>query len=343
MSTLRPVTVSLEELRSSSVSFDRLEEAFGPSSLGILINVIEDSLSLPEARYLTGWSHGNETLKSGSYDTQKGSFYVNCDFYQGSGQSRPAGEAYSEYPELTASNVWPPEDLLPGFRQCFQELCNLIIDTAVLVARACDGYAIAKIEGYELGYLERVVRTSTTTKARLLHYFPQGKSASGDQSTSNGDLGKSEQDLDTWCTTHIDHGCLTGLTSAVYIDESAHLPTLATFQDSSTLPPPLPILPGTPDPDCGLYIRSRTGVVTKVQIPTDCLAFQTGETLQLVTGGKFQAVPHFVRAAGGSVDGRQIARNTLAVFTQPDLEEVVDRQTGKTYAQLCREVAERFT
>ncbi|KAL8783665.1 MAG: hypothetical protein Q9213_004459 [Squamulea squamosa] len=141
----------------------------------------------------------------------------------------------------------------------------------------------------------------------------------------------------------LDHGCLTGLTSAVYVDESAHRPTLAAFKGSSTLPPPLAILPGTTDPDGGLYIHSRTGVVTKVQIPTDCLAFQTGETLQLITGGKFKAVPHFVRAAGGSVDGRQIARNTLAVFTQPGLEEVVDRQTGKTYAQFCREVAERFT
>ncbi|KAL8859217.1 MAG: hypothetical protein Q9178_004320 [Gyalolechia marmorata] len=272
----------------------------------------------------------------------KGSFYVNCNFYQGPGRPKSTNEAYSDYPELTAPNVWPPDHLLPGFRQCFEELCSLVIDTAVLVARQCDRYALAQIEGYEPCYLERVVRTSTTTKARLLHYFPPTGSPPVDQSSTNGSLGRGEQDVDTWCTTHIDHGCLTGLTSAVYIDESSHAPTLAPCKDSSSPPAPLPFLPGAPDPDSGLYIRSRSGAITKVKIPSDCLAFQTGETLQLITGGKFQAVPHFVRAAGRSVDGGQVARNTLAVFTQPGLEEIVDRETGKTYAQFCREVAERF-
>ncbi|KAL8911425.1 MAG: hypothetical protein Q9171_003415 [Xanthocarpia ochracea] len=120
------------------------------------------------------------------------------------------------------------------------------------------------------------------------------------------------------------------------------VPLILIMDDSTSLPAPLPFLPGAPDPDSGLYIRSRSGAITKIKIPSDCLAFQTGETLQLITGGKFQAVPHFVRAAGRSVDGGQVARNTLAVFTQPGLEEIVDRQTGKTYAQFCREVAERF-
>ncbi|KAI4230959.1 MAG: hypothetical protein L6R40_007887 [Gallowayella cf. fulva] len=348
----------------TSVSFDKLEEAFGPSSLGILIvrdlpsqyldlrrrllsdasylaslpsHVLgihfskpttpllvalidlyarpQDSLSLPEARYLTGWSHGKETLKSGSYDTQKGSFYVNCDFHRGSDGPKPVNEAYWEYPELTASNVWPPEEMLPGFQHCFEDLCNLIIDVALLVARACDRYAMAKIEGYQSGYLERVVRTSTTTKARLLHYFPQQSHDRVDPSTAKEDPDRDENPLDTWCTTHIDHGCLTGLTAAVYVDESAHPPTTPS-ENSSSAPAPLPFLPSAPDPNSGLYIRSRTGAVTKVMIPTNCLGFQTGETLQLITGGKFQAVPHFVRA-GGSVDGGQVARNTLAVFTQP--------------------------
>ncbi|KAL8640222.1 MAG: hypothetical protein Q9226_008773 [Calogaya cf. arnoldii] len=293
-----------------------------------LYNCAKESLTLPEAKYLTGWAHGKEALKNGSYDTQKGSFYVNCDFYHGAEHSKSFGNALSEYPELTASNVWPPEDLLPGFRQCFEELCSLVIDTAVLVARACDRYAVSEIEGYEPGYLQRVVRTSATTKARLLHYYPSQANAQLDRRTTNDEmLDQGEQELDTWCTTHIDHGCLTGLTSAVYIDESAHPPTLAPSQASSCPPATLPFLPSAPDPDSGLYIRSRTGAITKVKIPSDCLAFQTGETLQLITGGKFQAVPHFVR---GSVDGGQVARNTLAVFTQPGLEETVDHETGKT-------------
>jgi hypothetical protein len=35
-------------------------------------------------------------------------------------------------------------------------------------------------------------------------------------------------------------------------------------------------IPRSPDPSAGLYIRSRTDEIVKVNIPKDCLAFQTG-------------------------------------------------------------------
>jgi hypothetical protein len=40
-----------------------------------------------------------------------------------------------------------------------------------------------------------VVKTSTTTKARLLHYFPAEAGAALDEKTD-----------DDWCATHLDHG-----------------------------------------------------------------------------------------------------------------------------------------
>ncbi|KAL8693492.1 MAG: hypothetical protein Q9218_001681 [Villophora microphyllina] len=296
---------------------------------------------LRESKFLTGWSHGKEALRDGSYDTHKGSFYVNCgEFNDAANISKRTNGTYFAYPELTAANVWPPEELLPGFRQCFEELCNVIIETAALVARACDRYALAKIEGYESGYLEKVVRTSNTTKARLLHYFPPQADDQIQQPVTEG--AASEEALDSWCTTHIDHGCLTGLTSAVYIDESTHEPAIPSLQGLSLPFSPLPFLPKAPDPQSGLYIRSRLGDITKIAIPSDCLAFQTGESLQLITGGKFQAVPHFVRAGKELGEGGRVARNTLAVFTQPGMDEIVERGTGKTYAQFSREVAARF-
>ncbi|KAL8874113.1 MAG: hypothetical protein Q9174_000517 [Haloplaca sp. 1 TL-2023] len=361
--------------KAATVSFKVLEEAFGPSSLGILIvrdlphqfvelrrsllsyasylanlpSDILDSLSLPEANFLTGWSHGKEALKDGSFDTHKGSFYVNCsDFYHRSDGLENRDRAQSKYPEFTASNVWPVEAILPGFRQCFEELCSLVIDIAALVAKACDDYAEANIEDYEPGYLERVVRTSTTTKARLLHYFPPEVSENIDQSRMNistdGTNEIKEENLDSWCSTHIDHDCLTGLTSAAFIDESTHPPQGPSSQGptSASSYSPLPFLQESPDPDSGLYIRSRLGTITKVSIPSDCLGFQTGESLQLITNGKFKAVPHFVRAGKIAANGSRIARNTLAVFTQPGLDEVVDRSSGKTYAQFSHEVSERF-
>lgn len=206
-----------------------------------------------------------------------------------------------------------------------EELCTLIIDTAALVARACDRYASANIEGYKDGYLEHVVKTSLTTKARLLHYFPT-ESTAEEKKNEGGD------NEDDWCATHIDHGCLTGLTSAMFIDEAQHPPTPS---DSSA---PLPELPTSPDPKAGLYIRSRTGEIVKVNIPKDCLAFQTGQALELITQGKFRAVPHFVKGVSSATTGK-IARNTLAVFTQPNLGEEV--QKGKTFADFAREVVAR--
>lgn len=212
----------------------------------------------------------------------------------------------------------------------------------MLVARACDRYAVANVRGYESGYLERVVRGSLTTKARLLHYYP-GARPGGDlplvtprdtEGNNDDETEEEEEDGDDWCATHLDHGCLTGLTSAMYVDESAHPPH---FLPTSAIL--LPELPRPPSPNTGLYIHSRTNTVTKIYIPRDCLAFQTGEAVQLVTKGRFRAVPHFVR--GGEGGRAQVARNTLAVFTQPNLGEVVDRERGLTFGEFAREVVGR--
>ncbi|KAF7713802.1 Uncharacterized protein PECH_002739 [Penicillium ucsense] len=348
------VTVSLKELQDGTVSFDSLTEAFGPSSLGIIIvkdlpeqfkqlrtQVLShasylaalpssdlESLESPESKYLVGWSCGKETLKSGTFDTLKGSYYVNCAFYQDpSLQSAPA-DGFPDLPQYTAPNIWPPERKLPSFRPSVEALCSLIIDTAALVAQACDRYAEANIEGYKPGYLAHVVKSSLTTKARLLHYFPANDAPA---SMSNPTPASKEEEDDDWCATHVDHGCLTGLTSAMFLDEAATLPVPEPTPTTSLLE-----LPQSPDPAAGLYIRSRTGDVVKVNIPKDCLAFQTGEALQLITKGKFRAVPHFVKGARAVGGKQRIARNTLAVFTQPNLNEEV--QEGLTFAEFARGV-----
>ena len=244
-----------------------------------------------------------------------------------------------------------------------------------------------------------------TTKARLLHYFPpESKSISGplpastlkalhlsshDSATEEGEDIKEahdtpDSDSDSWCATHIDHGCLTGLTSALYIDETDFIPptspanpsysnttpspssspssSSSSQTDAFSLNPLVPLLQ-SPDPTAGLYIQSRTNETIQISIPPDCLAFQTGEALQLITAGRFQAVPHFVKGPGqghshrstsGGGDGllsssstgqkgRRVARNTLAVFTQPNLDEVVDRERGTTFAEFARGVVARHT
>ncbi|KAJ6000514.1 hypothetical protein N7481_000923 [Penicillium waksmanii] len=339
------VTVSLKDLENGTVSFDTLTEAFGPSSLGIMIvkdlpekfiklraQVLSNSsylaalppaeletLESPESKYLVGWSCGKETLKSGQYDTHKGSYYINCAFYQDPNLNNAPADGFPDFPQYTAPNIWPDAGKLPGFRSGVQELCSLIIDTAALVAGACDRFAESEIGG-------RVVRGSLTTKARLLHYFPSGEGEGADEGADEAG------NDDDWCATHVDHGCLTGLTSAMFLDEEASSPSLP-----SSAGDVLPELPSSPDPAAGLYIRSRTGQIVKVNIPKDCLAFQTGEALQMITKGKFRAVPHFVK--GAKTGTGRIARNTLAVFTQPNLGEEVD--DGVTFAEFARGVVQK--
>ena len=297
----------------------------------ILIDTSPDALASPASSYLTGWSHGKEALKPGVYDTQKGSFYVNCAFYQATDFSKIPHPLATSFPEQTTPNLWPDESVLPGYRETFEAICTLIIDTAVLVAKACDRYAEARINGYQRGYLERVVRDSVITKARLLHYFAR---------TSIGQQADGKDD--DWCATHVDHGCLTGLTSAMYIDEGAVPPVRHASGANESSLPPLPALPGPSDSTTGLYIHARDSSIVKVLIPADQLAFQTGEALQLITNGKFRAVPHFVKGDRGCGSDTKVTRNTLAVFTQPNLGDVVDAEKGLTFGQFTREVISRF-
>jgi hypothetical protein len=41
----------------------------------------------------------------------------------------------SMFPEYTDANIWPPEHLLPGFRETFEELARLIVGVGALLAK----------------------------------------------------------------------------------------------------------------------------------------------------------------------------------------------------------------
>ncbi|KAI1334106.1 hypothetical protein F5Y15DRAFT_409876 [Xylariaceae sp. FL0016] len=358
MAIAQPVVVSLVDLQQGNISFEILQEAFGPESLGILIvkdvpadftalrhkllsyasymgNLSEkdfETFTNETAKYLVGWSKGKEKLKDGSADEYKGSFYANCAFYVDPSleSARPTEQfPLEKFPEYLAPNSWPPREMLPGFRPVMEQMCSMIIDTAVLVARACDRFAEREIRGYPPAYLEQVVKSSSTTKARLLHYYPMPEDV----------LAKGAEE-DNWCAVHKDHGCLTGLTSAMFVDELTTSSTVPAFgEDVPETLPTLQELPGSPDSQAGLWIKNRKGVPVQVKIPRDCIAFQTGETLERITGGKFKAVEHSVRGAYA----KGIARNTLAVFTQPNLEDEVDLDQHITFGEFARGIIAKNT
>lgn len=317
------VIVSLSEL-TEGISEQTLDKAFGPDSLGIII--VKDlpeyfaalrlkvlkSISIlanqlpeilrqledEESMWLTGWSCGKEILRSGQPDFNKGSYYINCAFHRHDDLEGPTKELCEQFPNhktYTKLNIWPPNEIkeLIDFKQDVKSLCNLIIDVAEKVALNCDNYMGNRFP-IEPNYLQNMVRTSTCTKARLLHYFP----LTGSNSSNNSD--------DDWCGEHVDHSCITGLTSALFLDESQ-----GQTHD----------LDSNPDSNAGLYIRNRHNEIVKVKIPKDCIAFQTGSALQELSKGNFKAVPHYVKGTNLP----NIARNTLVVFCQPDLNKLINK------------------
>jgi hypothetical protein len=76
----------------------------------------------------------------------------------------------------------------------------------------------------------------------MLHYFPFTQKGTGD-----GD----------WCGWHNDHGALTALTSAMYMDENGNEAQIKSN-------------------DGGLYAKNRFAEMARIPIPPNMLAFQLG-------------------------------------------------------------------
>lgn len=96
-----------------------------------------------------------------------------------------------------------------------------------------------------------------------------------------------------------------------------------------------PTVVPSPSLASGLYIRNRGGDLIKVSIPNDCLAFQTGEALEIATGGKLLATPHCVRVGGGLHTGR-VSRETFALFMQPNTDQPLS--TSMTFGEFSKRV-----
>jgi len=247
----------------------------------ILDDAVKEKYVHKESFYSFGWSHGKEKLQ-GKMDVSKGSYYANPQY------DRPVDdeETIKKYSPFIHPNIWPTEDL-PALEPAFKELGQIVVNTGILVSRQCDKFVKEMCPTYETNRLENIVVSSKCCKARLLHYFPQNNTTA--ESATTGD-----EEFSSWCGWHNDHGSLTGLVSALFIDANGNIV-------SNT------------DPTAGLYIRSRNSELFKVAIPPDCIAYQIGETAQIHSGGILQATPHAVR--GSNVPG--ISRETFAVFMEP--------------------------
>ena len=313
-----PVVLEWERVRDPGSDLGaEVRRAFGPDGLGILAvsgvpGVLERRQALlplasrltelpeerrqkledPASSWSFGWSHGRETLEGGVPDVYKGSFYANPQY------DRPTEDAalMAAFPSYCRPNVWSED--LPELGPAFKAMGQLIVDVGAALAVHCDKYVSQQV-GRPSTQLHDTIRRSRTCKGRLLHYFPPGEAETAEARAANPKR---------WCGWHLDHGSLTGLTSAMYENAA-----------KEAVP--------NPDPACGLYIEDRQGAIHHVKYAADQLAYQIGESSQIMSGGCLRATPHSVTTASGPA-ARGICRNTFAVFMQPMWDQVLDPEFG---------------
>ncbi|KAJ6574686.1 Clavaminate synthase-like protein [Mycena capillaripes] len=329
------VAISYRDLVSSPLSLGKsIEKAFGssPECLGIIVvrdlppvyaayrerllklayafakleEPIREQYADSHSRYSFGWSHGKEIM-NGKPDLLKGSYYAN-PVVENPNVSPALREAYPEYYN---KNIWPKSDEsgVEGFESAFKDLGKFIFQVGCELAVACQPYALTHLHDSSLS-LPELISTSNTVKARLLHYFPPSPDSAVTQENDP---------VDNWCGWHRDHSILTGLCSAMFLRGGESGP--------ETVP--------SPSPASGLYIRTRGGDLTKVSIPVDCLAFQTGEALEVATGGTLRATPHCVRV-GVAPGSETTSRETFALFMQPDVDQHLSDSC--TFGQFSKKV-----
>uniref|UniRef100_A0A5B6YMT8 Fe2OG dioxygenase domain-containing protein n=2 Tax=Davidia involucrata TaxID=16924 RepID=A0A5B6YMT8_DAVIN len=309
--TLQTVTISYSELKVKNADLSvKIEEGFGPNGLGILSisdvpgysslrqnllhlsprlatlpEEVKKELEDPHSRYNFGWSHGKEKLESGKPDILKGSFYANPIL------DVPTTEAslIQRYPSYCGSNIWP-HSALPELEVAFKALGKMILDVGLMVAYHCDRYVCKGKKMHEDEGLEQILLRSRCHKGRLLYYFP----AQQCNCSQDGDS------MSSWCGWHTDHGSLTGLTCAMFMRDAVEI--------------------SCPDSAAGLYIKTRTDEIVKVVFGKDEIAYQIGETTEILSRGQLCATPHCVRAPKGEA-ASGLERTTFALFMQPDWDE----------------------
>jgi len=256
---------------------------------------LETELADEASLYNAGWSHGKEKLGD-KPDFAKASYYYNPV------TDRPGtDEDRGKYPLSYPANVWPSEDVLPGFKAAAKNLGNILFETVVGLTKHLDQLAAKKLllgeeasggdgasgDDAAATSLYDTMNGTDKVKARLLYYYPLKEQQ------------RHQPKSDSWIGWHNDSGFLTALAGDIYVEHGTGK-----------------ILDRSPDPDSGLYVVDRhTKSVLQVKIPADCVAVQIGECTQIVTGNTFTATPHCVRgiAPSGGGDG-DVARISLACF-----------------------------
>ena len=109
---------------------------------------------------------------------------------------------------------------------------------------------------------------------------------------------------DDWCGWHNDHSSLTGLMLGMYFNEYGDIVDITNKNSKN-----------------GLYITTRQNIKYHLRFNENekntYIAFQIGETSQILSGGSLKATPHSVK--GAKLERyKNLSRASFALFMQPN-------------------------
>lgn len=169
--------------------------------------------------------------------------------------------AARQYPQVYADNIWPEED--PEFAASMLSVGHQLHRVGLALLRGC-----AQKLGLAPYAFEAMVHGGPHV-TRALKYLPLT-----DAQLGTGIL---------WGEEHTDFNLLTLLPGGRFLDPDGRRT-------------------GRPDEQSGLYLRTRAsaehpqGQMVRGLAPEGCLVAQVGQQLEILTGGRFLATPHVIRA-----------------------------------------------
>lgn len=311
------VKIQFRDLHNTSMT-ECIDKAYGSNGNGIMIvqgvpgvRQLRESV-LPDAFKMINMTDAQKaSLERPETDYSIG-YAFGKEYFKGQPDKFKCS-FYATLPSLTdnrtSETIWPNE-YIPGFQDRFISTGNRIREVGLDILKGCDTYLKDKLPSYKANLQTDIIKRSTYNTGRLLFYKP------------NIDKNK------VWTAWHNDHGTFTGLLNSMYFDESGKQ---VTPQLSKT----------------GLYVMKKLGQDVRVTYGPDDLAFQVGETLQIMSGGMLQATPHSVLVFDDVPKG--VGRATFVLFMEPNHDEdlvIPDERTIKDVqdneVQCVPKIKERF-
>ncbi|THU72824.1 hypothetical protein C4D60_Mb04t16260 [Musa balbisiana] len=262
--TARTVTISYSDIKEKSRDLSmNIEEGFGPNGLGIIsVSDVPGVARLPD------------DVKKELEDPES-----RYNFGWSHGKEK------LEYPSYCRPNKWPATSL-PELEEAFKALGMLMMEVGLMLAYHCDQYVSREMKDHENGSLEQILKQSRCHKGRLLYYFPKELSHHGDNNNS----------ISSWCGWHTDHGSLTVTMEIIITPYHRGVDGILTMVHSQALP--VACLPEMVSRYLLLIVLLAFMLkqeMIRVVFGEDEIAYQIGETTEILGGGYLCATPHCVQ------------------------------------------------